>query len=114
MKLTEALVFHDPVGRSTPYFDQWLHTSLTSRGAFQQLLCLSATYLSLVKKWHSVPVFQECMKQAPEHHRNALRIVNKQVQDVKTATSDGVIAAIISFACYYVCSPSSSAFFIQL
>lgn len=67
--------------------------------AFHQLLSGAAAYYNCLRTADLEPDTKESLA----HHTHAIRIVNRHLANVETATSDGIIASIIGFACYYVC-----------
>jgi len=85
-----------------PLRDAWFQVGMLDAAAFHQLLSGAASYYSCLRTTDIEPDAKESVP----HHVHAIRLVNRGLVEVKTATSDGITASIIGFACYYVCFSS--------
>jgi hypothetical protein len=66
--------------------------------AFYQVLSNAALNLASLRSPVHVPETFESMR----HHLRAVQLVNKRITDSRAATADGLIGAVIGFACYSV------------
>ena len=100
-ELTQGVVFDERGGKASPLRVAWFQISILDAAAFHQLLSGAATYFNNLRNGDGLAVNGESLA----HHTYSLQLVNRQMSDVKVATTDGVISSIIGFACYYVRVP---------
>lgn len=97
-ELTQGVVFDERGGKASPLRVAWFQISILDAAAFHQLLSGAATYFNNLRKGDGLAANGESLA----HHTYSLQLVNRQMSDVKVATTDGVVSSIIGFACYYV------------
>ncbi len=100
-ELTQGVVFDERGGKASPLRVAWFQISILDAAAFHQLLSGAATYFNNLRNGDGLAVNGESLA----HHTYSLQLANRQMSDVKVATTDGVISSIIGFACYYVRVP---------
>lgn len=66
--------------------------------AFHQVLSDALLNISARRTENNFPETYDSMK----HHTLAVKLVNECISDLNSATSDGLIGALIGFACYHV------------
>ncbi|KAH7393143.1 fungal-specific transcription factor domain-containing protein [Cadophora sp. MPI-SDFR-AT-0126] len=91
------IIFDKRGGKASPLSAAWFQISILDAAAFHQLLSGAATYFNNLRHGDGLQASGESLA----HHTYSLQLVNRQMRDVKAATNDGVISAIIGFACYY-------------
>ncbi|KAE9373391.1 hypothetical protein N431DRAFT_337270 [Stipitochalara longipes BDJ] len=90
-------ISRDSTGKLAPLTDAWFHVGMLDAAAFHQLLSGSASYFSRIRSLS----LETDTKESIAHHAHAIQIVNRNLAKAETATSDGMVGAIIGFACYY-------------
>ncbi|KAK0116002.1 hypothetical protein ONS95_013039 [Cadophora gregata] len=91
------IIFKERGGKASPLKVAWFQISILDAAAFHQLLSGAATYFNNLRNGDSLQADEESLA----HHTYSLQLINRQMRDVKLATTDGVISSIIGFACYY-------------
>jgi hypothetical protein len=74
---------------------------MVNPASFHQVLSNAAINLAFLRGIRGASEQKESML----HHTTALSIAAKQMADSATSTSDGVLGAVIGFACYSVRYP---------
>ncbi|KAL2067884.1 hypothetical protein VTL71DRAFT_15982 [Oculimacula yallundae] len=91
------LIFDERTGKASPLKVAWFQIGMLDGAAFHQLLSGAATYFNNLRHGDGGQANGEFLA----HHAYSLQLVNSQMREVETATTDGVISSIIGFACYY-------------
>lgn len=100
--MISGLVFDDRYGNTPPFRDAWLPVGMMDAAAFHQVLSNAALNIACLQANELPPETHEAMM----HHNKAVQMVMRKMSTLQTSTSDGVIGAIIGFACYAVRPPS--------
>jgi hypothetical protein len=91
-------VFDGRYGNTPPFRDAWFPVGMMDPASFNQVLSNAAFNIVFLKSLNNPPETVEAMK----YHAKALSPVNQRIANAKIAASDGMIGAVIGFACYDV------------
>ena len=94
-------MFDDRYGNTPPFRDAWLPVGMMDPAAFHQVLSNAAMNLASLRASGNVPETLESLR----HHARAVQLVNTRISNRSFATTDGLIGAVIGFACYSVSYP---------
>lgn len=89
-------VFDERYGNTPPFREAWLPVGMLHAASFHQVLSNAALNIAALRARKSIPEQKESMK----HHTTALKLIAKDITDREQSIGDGVIGAIIGFACY--------------
>ncbi|CZT46217.1 uncharacterized protein RSE6_06618 [Rhynchosporium secalis] len=88
------LIFDERIGSASPLKGFWFQISLLDTAAFHQLLSGAAIYFNNLHQGDGGQASGESLA----HHAYSLQLVNDQMRNTESATTDGVISSIIGFA----------------
>lgn len=91
------LAFDDRYLNIGPFRDACLPVGMMDEAAFHQVLSNALLNISCCRSAGAKMETYDAMM----HHALAINSINERIQDVKTATSDGFIGAVVGFMCYH-------------
>jgi hypothetical protein len=91
-------VFDDRYGNTPAFRDAWMPVGILDPATFHQVLSNAALNLASLRAKRWVPETLESMR----YHAKAVRSINRRIGNRRDALSDGLLGAVIGFACYYV------------
>jgi hypothetical protein len=93
-------VFQDDGGQQRPLRDAWFTIGLSDYAAFCQVVANSALHLDSAVHRNGRAAMET--PDSMRYHAEALKSIQKRLDDPVAATSDGVIGAVSSFLCHAV------------
>ncbi|KAH8593676.1 hypothetical protein B0O99DRAFT_208169 [Bisporella sp. PMI_857] len=89
-------IFDDRYGNTPPFRNVWFPVGLIDAGGFHQLLSNASLNMAALRaRGHEPETYESLI-----HHHQAVAIVAQKLTDPILATSDGILGAIVGFACY--------------
>ena len=96
-------VFDDPLAdHFGVYRDLWLPVSLSDSAAFHQMLSMVALHFRRLRQRSDRLAEKDNCRDIFLHHGMAIRSVNRRISKAILDIDDGVIAAVVGFACHSV------------
>jgi hypothetical protein len=97
-------VFDDRYGNTPPFRDTWFPVGMMGPASFNQVLSNASLNLAFLKNTNNPPETMESLK----YHARAIQLVNERISKSKGPATDGIIGALVGFACYDVSYPAPS------